>query len=330
MTTAHQEPISAGPRDLAAAAIAREKAKEYIEEFQRENPGELPSGQQVADEVGHGMTDKWGRNQLKPFRPADDTSPAGTPAPRRPGTVRELVAERSAPAPAAEAATAHIVPPAPVRPMPSPAPRPERTAERPTGPAPTSTERSGTSKPLVSGTPTGTPAVPAGTPAAAPAPAGTPAAPSSRREKVAEFVEMLPLYLIALGAFVSIWGGWVGLGKLTGFGEIELLPGIVGWKLDTAITLPLGMEAYAAYALRVWLAPPAGMSDFGKKFAARSTIAALVLGAAGQIAYHLMEEAGLTSAPWLITAFVACLPVGVLGCGAALTHLVRHAKRVQP
>src|SRR4051794_11403314 len=35
-----------------------------------------------------------------------------------------------------------------------------------------------------------------------------------------------PLLLIALGAFVSIWGGWVGLGELTGFGPIALLPGI--------------------------------------------------------------------------------------------------------
>ena len=31
----------------------------------------------------------------------------------------------------------------------------------------------------------------------------------------------VPVYLIALGAFVAIWGGWVGLGELTGFGPVE-------------------------------------------------------------------------------------------------------------
>ena len=43
---------------------------------------------------------------------------------------------------------------------------------------------------------------------------------------------------------------------------------------------------------------------------------------AGQVAYHLMSAAGMVSAPWLVTTFVSCLPVGVLGCGAALAHLL--------
>jgi hypothetical protein len=51
----------------------------------------------------------------------------------------------------------------------------------------------------------------------------------------------------------------------------------------------------------------------------------LALGAAGQIAYHLMVAAGITAAPWPITAFVSCLPVVVLGCGAALSHLIHRS-----
>ena len=51
--------------------------------------------------------------------------------------------------------------------------------------------------------------------------------------------------------------------------------------------------------------------------------AALALGAAGQVAYHVMTAAGVTHAPWQITTLVSCLPVVVLGCGAALRHLVR-------
>jgi hypothetical protein len=136
-----------------------------------------------------------------------------------------------------------------------------------------------------------------------------------------------PLVLIALGAFVSIWGGWVGLGQLTGFGPIRLLPGIADQiVINSAITLPIGMEAYAAFALRIWLGDYADLSELARTFARWSAIGALALGAAGQITYHLMIAAGVTSAPWPITAFVSCLPVLVLGCGAALFHLVRRSQ----
>ncbi|MHA6628357.1 ABC transporter permease [Pseudonocardia sichuanensis] len=146
--------------------------------------------------------------------------------------------------------------------------------------------------------------------------------PGARRARVPRW----PLLLIAAGAFVSIWGGWVGLGELTGFGPIRLLPGI--WDefvINSAITLPIGVEAYAAFALWAWLAPSsAGVSRTARRFARWSAIGALALGAAGQIAYHLMVAAGVAHAPWPITAFVACLPVVVLGCGAALAHLIHR------
>jgi len=132
--------------------------------------------------------------------------------------------------------------------------------------------------------------------------------------------------LLAAPAGVAIWSGWVGLGELAGFGVVRPLPGI--WddlQLNTAITLPIGMECYAAYALRVWLS--GAMPDTARTFARRSAIGALVLGALGQVAYHLMAAAGVTAAPWPVTALVACLPVGVLGMGAALAHLVRAERR---
>ncbi|RAS58880.1 hypothetical protein C8D87_11750 [Lentzea atacamensis] len=135
-------------------------------------------------------------------------------------------------------------------------------------------------------------------------------------------VRRWPIVLIALGAFVSIWGGWVELGKLTGFGEITPLPGIAdGWTINSAITLPLGMEAYAALALQVWLSGRT-RSDTARSFAKWSALGALVLGAGGQVAYHLMKAAGMTVAPWQITTVVSCLPVIVLGFGAALVHLM--------
>jgi hypothetical protein len=116
----------------------------------------------------------------------------------------------------------------------------------------------------------------------------------------------------------------VGIGTMTGFGQIHPLPGI--WDslhLNTAITLPIGVEAYAAFALRVWLASGLLVSRRTRQFAKWSAIASLLLGMAGQVAYHLLTEAGARHAPWGITTAVSCLPVLVLGMGTALTHMVR-------
>jgi hypothetical protein len=138
-------------------------------------------------------------------------------------------------------------------------------------------------------------------------------------------VRSWPVVVLALPAFVAIWSGWVGLGGLTGFGVVHPLPGIWdGLALNTAITLPIGMETYAAYALRAWLSH--GASGGARRFAKWSAIAALALGAAGQVAYHLMTAAGMTAAPWPITTVVACLPVAVLGMGAALAHLLHESE----
>lgn len=133
-----------------------------------------------------------------------------------------------------------------------------------------------------------------------------------------------PLWLLAAPAGVAIWSGWVGLGTMCGFGPVDLLPGIGGGAhLNTAITLPVGMEVYAAYALRAWLA--GDVPTQAREFARGSAIGALVAGAAGQIAYHLMAAAGWEQAPWPVTIAVSCVPVAVLGMGAALAHLLRAA-----
>ncbi|MCZ7477322.1 ABC transporter permease [Micromonospora sp. WMMC273] len=131
-----------------------------------------------------------------------------------------------------------------------------------------------------------------------------------------------PVVLLALPAFVAIWSGWVGLGGLTGFGVVHPLPGIWdSFSINSAITLPIGVETYGAYALYVWLS--GRVPQRARRFAKWSAIASLLVGALGQVAYHLLEAAGVTSAPWWITTAVACLPVAVLGMGAALAHLVR-------
>ncbi|WP_206055224.1 helix-turn-helix domain-containing protein [Nocardia sp. CS682] len=131
-----------------------------------------------------------------------------------------------------------------------------------------------------------------------------------------------PVLLLALPAFVAIWSGWVGLGGLTGFGPVRPLPGIADeFTINTAITLPIGMEAYASYALSVWLSGRV-RSDRTRGYAKWSAFGSLILGAVGQVVYHLMQAADVTVAPWPVTVLVACLPVLVLGMGAALAHMI--------
>lgn len=133
-----------------------------------------------------------------------------------------------------------------------------------------------------------------------------------------------PLGLLVLPAFVALWSGWVGLGELTGFGVVHPFPGMP-WGLDhvqinSAITLPIGVETYAAYAMRVWLSP--AVSARTRRFAKWSVVGAFLIGGAGQIAYHLMTAMGITRAPWEIVTGVALLPLIVAFLGVGLAHLV--------
>lgn len=147
----------------------------------------------------------------------------------------------------------------------------------------------------------------------------TPAGPGQ-----ATTVRSWPLLILALPATVAVWSGWVGIGQMTGFGLVHPLPGI--WDslhLNTAVTLPVGVEAYAAYALRAWLSASTAISGRTRRFARRSAVGSLLLGMAGQVAYHLLDQANVARAPWPVTTVVSCLPVLVLGMGAALAHLLR-------
>jgi len=133
-----------------------------------------------------------------------------------------------------------------------------------------------------------------------------------------------PLLVLAAPAAAEVWSGWVGIAQKTGFGLVSPLPGI--WPslhLDTAITLPVGVEAYAAYALRAWLASEHTVSARTRRFAKWSAVFSFALGMAGQVAYHLLAQAGAARAPWPITTIVSCLPVLVLAMGTALAHMLR-------
>jgi hypothetical protein len=125
-------------------------------------------------------------------------------------------------------------------------------------------------------------------------------------------------------AAAEVWSGWVGIAQQTGFGMVSPLPGI--WPslhLDTAVSLPVGVEAYAAYALRAWPAREPWISARTRRFAKWSAIFSFTLGMAGQVAYHLLAQAGVARAPWPVTTLVSCLPVLVLAMGTALAHMIR-------
>jgi hypothetical protein len=99
-------------------------------------------------------------------------------------------------------------------------------------------------------------------------------------------------------------------------------------QADTTITLPIGVEAYA---LRAWLAREDWISDRTRRFAKWSAICSFALGMAGQVAYHLLAQAGAMRAPWPITTLVSCLPAGP-GPGhadRAGTYAARRRRRAQ-
>ena len=60
----------------------------------------------------------------------------------------------------------------------------------------------------------------------------------------------------------------------------------------------VGVEAYAAYALRAWLSSEPWIGDRTRRFAKWSAICSFALGMAGQAAYHLLAQAGQARAPW--------------------------------
>jgi hypothetical protein len=167
--------------------------------------------------------------------------------------------------------------------------------------------------------------------AAAPEPAPADQAPAEPEATAADRppaegksrrVPVWPVLLLTLPALAAIWSGWVGLGGMAGFGIVHPLPGIADHvTFNTAITLPIGVEVYAAYALYAWLS--GAVPERARKFARTSAVVSLCVGAAGQVTYHLLAAAHVQHAPWLVVTLVACLPVAVLGMGAALAHLVR-------
>src|SRR5690606_36688325 len=122
---------------------------------------------------------------------------------------------------------------------------------------------------------------------------------------------IIAVLAISMCAFTAVWSGWVGVGRMDGFGKVNLLTGFIadgGWAtIDLAITLPIGIEAYAASALYVAVA---GLVRGGSRwFAGTSAGLSLALGAFGQAAYLVLDAQCRTVAPEWIVVFVSVLSV---------------------
>ena len=148
--------------------------------------------------------------------------------------------------------------------------------------------------------------VPARTNGHGPVPGGGPAGPER------------PV-LAALTAAES--GRWFAVAQKTGFGLVSPLR-VSGPRCTWT---PPSLSRSASRPTRrtrcAWLARdrmisggPAGSQNGRRSF---------VPGMAGQVAYHMVAQAGRAQASWAITTVVSCLPILVLAMGTALAHMLR-------
>lgn len=298
-------------RPTAAQKLQAEARNVYRASY---NLGAPMSGEALGAKFERSET--WGLDRIREVKAELQSSPVASTTSSLPPVTTPPSLPQPAPAATAE-------------PLPEPQADPEDTAVPTAEPQPVSAETAAVPagpqpEPAESAAPQEEPQPAlAESTAAIAEPQEVPAAPAAPAErKPGAPLRVWPVWLLLLPASVAIWSGWVGLGAKAGFGPVKPLPGIVdSFVIDSSITLPIGMEVYSAYALYVWLSGKA--RGRALRFARLSAIIALLVGALGQVAYHVMEAAGVGVAPWWITAGVACLPVGVVGLGAALAHMVR-------
>jgi hypothetical protein len=135
-------------------------------------------------------------------------------------------------------------------------------------------------------------------------------------------VRSWPLLVLAAPAAAEVWSGWVGIAQKTGFGLVSPLPGI--WPslyLDTYHPARRGGGVCRVRAARLAERRAAGQRPDPPVCQVVRDL--LALGMAGQVAYHLLAQAGAARAPWPVTTIVSCLPVLVLAMGTTLAHMLR-------
>lgn len=124
------------------------------------------------------------------------------------------------------------------------------------------------------------------------------------------------LVIIAAACGLEVCATWVGIGSRSGFPVIRLPYGIA--HIPTDFCLMVCMEAYAGYAIFIWLTRTGRRSG---PFAMWSGLAAAAASITAQVAYHVTGTQAVPP-PWLV-GLVSALPVIALILAALLIHLVR-------
>src|SRR5260370_3533590 len=124
----------------------------------------------------------------------------------------------------------------------------------------------------------------------------------------------------SLGVGRAADAAWSPSGSL---GARNVAPVTSPGRISLAIPWPCPGHALVRACGQRPLARDQMISDRTRRFAKWSAICSFALGMAGQVAYHLMAQAGMARAPWPVTTVVACLPLLVLAMGAALAHMLR-------
>src|SRR5882672_3648770 len=120
---------------------------------------------------------------------------------------------------------------------------------------------------------------------------------------------------------------WVSLGMATSavsaavssFAGLRELAIIAGWSAWLAPLLPATVDAYAATAMRVWLAEST-ISGRARRFARTNAVGAILLSLTGNATSHLVG-ARLLPVSWVVVVAVGAVPALVLGLVSHLAVL---------
>lgn len=124
---------------------------------------------------------------------------------------------------------------------------------------------------------------------------------------------------ICLAALLATWGGWAKLASMTGYAEVEMLPGIAMSKFNIGIVLPMSVEPFGALSMSV--AFNSKVRPWARVIAGIMAVTTLVAAGVCQAVVHHLTVSGATQAPDIVVAIASVLPVIVIGLGAGLSML---------
>ena len=107
-------------------------------------------------------------------------------------------------------------------------------------------------------------------------------------------VQSWPLLVLAAPAAAEVWAGWTGIARMTGFGMVARSRASGPRCIWTPLSPSGRRRGVRGIRAGAWLARDQQISARTHRFAEWSAICSFALGMAGQVAYHLMAQAGMT------------------------------------